>query len=188
MTLAVQEQKQPYIPIMERAHLGTVKRFKSEAEIKASYSNARKMCFSPPKKEKPAEAIEVKPIIEAAKDVVTETPEEESDRLARSHQKMEEILSKFGTKSICSSRPSGMSIIDRFAKAHKVSVGEIVGPRRSRYLIAPRFEAIVAVAIERPDMSLPQIGRLFNRDHTSIINAFKKMGFHRPTNTYYQTR
>lgn len=47
--------------------------------------------------------------------------------------------------------------------------------RRTRELVAPRQACMVAVYDERKDLSLPQIGRLFNRDHTTVLHAVRKI-------------
>lgn len=52
---------------------------------------------------------------------------------------------------------------------------EIISPRRIRSLIHPRHECMRAVFKERPDMSFPQIGRIFRRDHTSVMWAVGKI-------------
>jgi len=67
-------------------------------------------------------------------------------------------------------------IIRVIANKHGVSAGEILGPRRSRDIIAARFEAIALARKLRPELSLPQLGRQFNRDHTSILAALRRMG------------
>lgn len=62
-------------------------------------------------------------------------------------------------------------IINVVCTVYQVRRDELLGPRRNHYLIAPRFHAI-ALAIElRPDLSLLAIGRLFQRDHTTIMHA-----------------
>lgn len=73
-----------------------------------------------------------------------------------------------------SSRPLVRDIIAKVAKRHRISPHDITGPRRSKRYIAARFEAVRAAADARPDLSLIQIGRFFNRDHTTIINALNK--------------
>lgn len=50
----------------------------------------------------------------------------------------------------------------------------LFGPSRTRRVVEARFKAIRAVADARPDLSTPCIGRLFRRDHTSILHALKK--------------
>lgn len=70
-------------------------------------------------------------------------------------------------------RPDAKSIIREVATVHHVTVGEILGQRRNRFTIKARFAAIRAVADARPDLTLPQIGKIFKRDHTSIIHALR---------------
>jgi DNA-binding CsgD family transcriptional regulator len=48
---------------------------------------------------------------------------------------------------------------------------EICGPRRHKYLAKPRHEAILAIAVAFPEWSYPRIGRLFNRDHSTILKS-----------------
>lgn len=62
-------------------------------------------------------------------------------------------------------------IMEAVCEVYKISVHEMVGPVRHRYLVAPRFHAIALAVDLRPDLSLTTIGRLFNRDHSTIINA-----------------
>lgn len=71
-------------------------------------------------------------------------------------------------------------IISRVGALHGYTLAEITGPRLEKSLVQARFDAIKAVADARPDLSLPQIGRIFNRDHTSILHALKKRGGRRP--------
>lgn len=66
------------------------------------------------------------------------------------------------------------SLIDRVGAFHGISFEDIVGPRRDRKTVAARFDAIAAVHKARPDLSTPQIGRHFNRDHTSILHALSR--------------
>lgn len=62
-------------------------------------------------------------------------------------------------------------IINAVAEVHKVDAEDILGPRRTQYLICARFHAISLCIRLRPDLSLPSLARIFNRDHTSIIHA-----------------
>ncbi|PLP56243.1 hypothetical protein CYK37_26030 [Mesorhizobium loti] len=77
-------------------------------------------------------------------------------------------------------RMPAREIISRVGALHGYRLDEITGPRLEKKLVQARFDAIKAVADARPDMSLPQIGRIFNRDHTSILHALKKRGGRRP--------
>jgi len=65
-------------------------------------------------------------------------------------------------------------LIERVGAFHGVSFDEIIGPRRDRKTVAARFDAIAAVHKARPDLSTPQLGRIFNRDHTSILHALSR--------------
>ncbi len=67
-------------------------------------------------------------------------------------------------------------IIQQVAAAHGFTTEDVVGGGLKKKLVQARFDAIKAVADGRPDLSLPQIGHIFNRDHTSIIHALKKRG------------
>lgn len=74
------------------------------------------------------------------------------------------------------SKTPAREIISRVGAAHGYTLAQIIGPRLEKKLVQARFDAIKAVADGRPDMSLPQIGRVFNRDHTSILHALNKRG------------
>lgn len=77
---------------------------------------------------------------------------------------------------VIDARTPAREIVSRVGAAHGYSFAEITGPRLEKSLVQARFDAIKAVADARPDLSLPQIGRIFNRDHTSILHALKKRG------------
>lgn len=63
------------------------------------------------------------------------------------------------------------AIIAACARRHRVSVADILGPRRFKHIVAARWEAIRAVAAEFPEFSTPRLGRIFGRDHTTILWA-----------------
>lgn len=56
-----------------------------------------------------------------------------------------------------------------------VSAAELTGLRRTANLITPRFVLDWAVKQAAPDYSLPQIGRLLNRDHTTVIYSCRRV-------------
>ncbi|MBU4689592.1 chromosomal replication initiator protein DnaA [Mycoplasma zalophidermidis] len=67
------------------------------------------------------------------------------------------------------------SVIEYVAKYYKVSKKEILGKGRQRDVVMARH---IAIFIIREEMGLPleKIGQLFgNRDHSTIINAIKKI-------------
>lgn len=53
---------------------------------------------------------------------------------------------------------------------------DIIGVRRSKHLIEPRYKCMNAVYQERSDLSLPVIGRIFKRDHSLILIAVGRYG------------
>ncbi len=67
-------------------------------------------------------------------------------------------------------------IISRIGVVHGYSLAEIIGPGLEKPLVQARYDAIKAVADHRPELSTTQLGRIFNRDHASIIHALKKRG------------
>lgn len=63
------------------------------------------------------------------------------------------------------------TIIEAVCDATGRTLNEILSPRRSRNLAWPRHVAMWLVRELRPDLSLPAIGRAFQRDHTSIMHG-----------------
>ena len=56
-------------------------------------------------------------------------------------------------------------------KFYGLSHTQLVGPRRCRELARPRQIAMALCVDLLPQKSLPQIGRAFNRDHTTVMHA-----------------
>jgi len=58
---------------------------------------------------------------------------------------------------------------------HGITVTRLMSRNRQRFMTKIRDEAIRAVADARPEMSLPELGRVFDgRDHTTILFSLKK--------------
>jgi len=68
------------------------------------------------------------------------------------------------------------SIIERVSVAMGIPYREIVGASRMRDIAEARQVAMYEVRKLRPDLSLPQIGRIFGRDHTTVLHAVQKIG------------
>lgn len=64
-------------------------------------------------------------------------------------------------------------IVANIAAVHNLPVDALLGPRRDKIAVAARFAAIWAIRDEYPGMPTTHIGRIFKRDHTSIIHAFR---------------
>lgn len=52
---------------------------------------------------------------------------------------------------------------------------DIVSAKRTKHLIEPRHRCMTEVFTVRPDLSFPMIGKIFQRDHTTILSAVRKM-------------
>ena len=64
-------------------------------------------------------------------------------------------------------------ILQECAKDHGVTVEELLGRVRTQRLVDARRSAIWALH-QRGTMSLNQIGKLLNKDHTTILHAIRK--------------
>lgn len=59
------------------------------------------------------------------------------------------------------------------ADLYGIEPSDIAGPRRHARLVIPRS---IAMQLAREHgLSLPQIGRAFNRDHTTVLHACRKI-------------
>lgn len=67
-------------------------------------------------------------------------------------------------------RPTAREIISKVAKAYGLSVEALTGPSRKRAVVEARWEAMRRLKAETK-LSSPQIGALFNRDHTTVLHA-----------------
>lgn len=64
------------------------------------------------------------------------------------------------------------AIIEETAFKHKIKVNEIKGKTRTKLIFAARKEAIIRVRTEL-NLNVNEIARIFQKDHTSILNALK---------------
>ena len=70
-------------------------------------------------------------------------------------------------------------IITGILEESGLTFNELIRKTRKRKIVEVRNAAIYAVRIERPDMSFPAIGKVFDMEHTSVMYAFRKMeAFH----------
>lgn len=56
-----------------------------------------------------------------------------------------------------------------------ITIADILSQRRRRDLVQARHACMKAVHERRPDMSFPQLGRVFSRDHSSILHALGRL-------------
>ena len=100
---------------------------------------------------------------------------EEKDAIIRAHEQTINNLTDGGNTS--TDRQSAKDIIMKSLEDFPhVSYGQVMGATRSLTVVEARHTCIFALHRARPDLSLPQIGRIFGgRDHTSIMHAIRKM-------------
>lgn len=71
-------------------------------------------------------------------------------------------------------------IIEQVAFWHSIGTKDILSESRSRHITAARQDAIAAVylncQVNGRGYGLPDLGRLFNRDHTTAHHALRKRG------------
>lgn len=85
---------------------------------------------------------------------------------------VDEILA--GTGQPTSAGPDAAAIVKRVAKAFGVTQKELLGPSRLRSVMVPRQVAMFLVR-ELCGLSLPRIGTVFGRDHTTVLHALRKV-------------
>ncbi len=82
------------------------------------------------------------------------------------------IISTPPVMPIVSPPARARKIIAEVAAAYEVTPADLTGPRRHQHLIEPRWLAMRRIRHEL-NYSFPQIGRLFNRDHSTVIWAVR---------------
>lgn len=71
-------------------------------------------------------------------------------------------------------RQQRIAVVQEVADRHGVSLEAVLGASRGREVVAARWEAMRRIHNEFGD-STPRIGRLFNRDHTTVLHALKEV-------------
>jgi chromosomal replication initiation ATPase DnaA len=97
---------------------------------------------------------------------------EEMERKERERQ--EAALAAYRVIDVVHEPRTVRGLIERIARDNGVTYQDIVGVRRHKSLMRIRHLAIRAAAEEFPDKSLVQLGKAFNRDHTTILHALHK--------------
>ena len=163
-----------------------------EQAQKIHYAEVRRRLYGVQKR--PAPVIEVKPVIEVAPMKAKQLPiweyqpiQFDQHVIAFRHWQlaMQQIM-RFSTNTNVHLNPSDF-IIPEPKKAIKDIVDEVLkeypgwswedikSKRRNRKLVVARHSCMKEVHKQRPDLSFPQIGRIFNRDHTSILHAVGRL-------------
>lgn len=110
--------------------------------------------------------------------------EEAAARLAREEaarteraERERQIVDEFRVIDLnaCERRPA-RSIIEKISQIHGISYAEIMGRSRVRPIVAARQAAMFEVHKRRPDLTLPQLGKIFGgKDHTTVLHAIRKI-------------
>lgn len=79
------------------------------------------------------------------------------------------------------------AILRATATAFEVGVGEMMDPSRTRRLAHPRFAAMILMR-KLARLSLPSIGRVLHRDHTTCLAGIKKANTLRHTDADFRRR
>lgn len=74
-----------------------------------------------------------------------------------------------------SAKMSVKEIISIVAEKHGTKYEYVVGPRRSHVFVAARWDAMRTLHELKPWMSVAQIARAFNRDHTTALHALGRL-------------
>jgi chromosomal replication initiation ATPase DnaA len=69
----------------------------------------------------------------------------------------------------------GHAILEAVCRVAQVRADEVTGLRRMKYLMVPRFVAVHLI-VKHTGLTTPQVGKILNRDHTTILNACLVVG------------
>jgi chromosomal replication initiation ATPase DnaA len=90
---------------------------------------------------------------------------------------LDESFAEFFARHFEDSEPQTTKrIVAMISRRHNIPVADILSPSRLATHVAARQEAMAAIYLRMPELSLPRIARVFNRDHTTVLHAIKKLG------------
>lgn len=119
------------------------------------------------------------PVEEKQEFFIDEPEPEEIEPIEAEPEAVEEEPEEIELDDALPSEPkyrSTKAIIDEvLADFPGVTWADLKGERRTREFIIPRHLAMYEIYAQRKNMSLPMIGRLFRRDHTTILSAVRKV-------------
>ncbi|OIN06112.1 hypothetical protein BFS86_19605 [Shewanella algae] len=111
------------------------------------------------------------PTYQEVKKIVETKIQEEDDKEERERLNTWLLMADYR-----SSNPSVAAIQEYHARENGLSVKALKGDCRLRHLVEVKYDAILETHIRRPELTLPQIAREFDKDHTSILSALRKRG------------
>lgn len=71
--------------------------------------------------------------------------------------------------------PGPRALVKLAALKHSISVADVVGIARSVPIVAARQEAMWLIRTHCPHLSLPEIGLIFGRDHSTVYHSVNKV-------------
>lgn len=109
----------------------------------------------------------------AAAKIIADAKAEAASILVEAEKRSAEVLARAG---LVDGR-SAMEIICAIADKHQVTVADIMSYSHRADIVAVRHEAMARVYAALPNLSLPQIAKIFGRrDHSGICHVVRKMG------------
>lgn len=107
----------------------------------------------------------------------------ENDRLKAENARLQMlpaiIVQEFAVGRTPGGLPRVKDLVRIAARVSGASPDAILGPTRARHIAYPRHFAIWLAREIRWDLSLPQLGAEFYRDHTTIMHALKNVAKYR---------
>lgn len=76
-------------------------------------------------------------------------------------------------------------ILKAVAEFYNVTPKDIMGPHRSKGLSLARHVAMYLCRLTIRHVSYPDVGRMFNRDHTSIMHAYNRIANKRASDAVF---
>jgi hypothetical protein len=79
-----------------------------------------------------------------------------------------------GRRSVRPGDQEVVAVVRRIAERHGLSLAELRSPSREPHLVRSRWVA-AAVARRICGASLPQLGRVLNRDHSTVLHGLRQL-------------
>lgn len=117
-------------------------------------------------------------ILKAERDrVKKELEDQKREKEAEKQRHIDEVnkRQKAAIERNISANIPAKEIISIVAEKHRMKYEDVVGHRRSHRIVAARWEAMRAIHEMKPWMSVAQIARAFNRDHTTALHALGRL-------------
>jgi chromosomal replication initiation ATPase DnaA len=81
-----------------------------------------------------------------------------------------------GAKPIAIPRTEAQQIIAKVAHENGLTYADILSQTRSKHIVRARYDAMAAVYIAKPHLSLAQMGKIFRRDPKTAWHGLMRRG------------